>query len=347
MIRVGIVGLGFMGWMHWLAYQKLRGVRIAAVSDRNAHRLRGDFRDVRGNFGPPGKKVKLDDASAYLDWQDLVRDPLIDLVDITLPTSLHAKVAIAAFAAGKHVLCEKPMALAKEDCQRMMRAAKRAGRMLLVAHVLPFFPDYAWALNVVRSGKYGKVRRAWLKREISEPTWSADYWTAGKIGGPMFDLHVHDSHFVRLLLGKPSSARAAGTTRNGLPKLWSWSARYPDRELIVHGNCGVLDNTGWTFNHGVHITFEEHSLKFDFAVIDGQGHYFEKPVILHANGRMQRPKLTGGEPLDAFIAELREAIRCVRSGTPSPVLNAELAADAVRICHAEWASLKSGRSSRL
>jgi predicted dehydrogenase len=342
MIRVGIVGLGFMGWMHWLAHQKLRGVRVTAVCDRNDHRLAGDFRDVRGNFGPPGRKVSLRGVSCHADWREFVRDPSLNLVDITLPTPLHADVAVAALAAGKHVLCEKPMALSPADCGRMVQAAKRAGRMLLVAHVLPFFPEYAWALRVVRSGRHGKLLGGSFKRVISDPTWIEAYWSADHIGGPMFDLHVHDAHLIQLLFGQPAGVTTTGRSRNGVPEYWHTLFHF-DTGAAVQSTCGVIEQPGRSFDHGFEIHLERATLAFEYGVLQGKGRYLCEPMLLGQNGRIARPKLPASEPIDAFIAELREATRCVRANRRSENLNAELAMTAIGICHAEAASLDCGR----
>jgi predicted dehydrogenase len=347
MIRVGIVGLGFMGWIHWLAYERLRGVRVSAVCDPKPKRLAGDFRGVRGNFGPPGKKVALKGAAKYLDWQELLHDPAVDLVDITLPTALHAEVAVAALNAGKHVLCEKPMSLSSRECGRMIRAAERAKRMLLIAHVLPFFPEYAWALKVVQSGKYGSVQYAKFCRIIGEPTWMQGYWSPQVIGGPMFDLHVHDAHFIRLLFGPPKSAQARGSLRNGLPEYWTCDLRFSKSGPIVYGECGVRNELNSSFTHGFDICLEKASLAFNFSVSGVKGHYWEEPTINDHFGRARHPKLQQGEPLDAFIAELREAVRCVRNHQSSEFLSPEVALDAIRICEAEAKSLISLRAVRL
>jgi predicted dehydrogenase len=114
-IRVGIVGIGFMGWIHWLAYERMGGARVTAISTRSPQRLAGDWRGIQGNFGPPGEQVDLKGVSAYAKLDDLLNDSQVDLVDITLPNSLHADVAVRALEAGKHVLCEKPMALTLTD----------------------------------------------------------------------------------------------------------------------------------------------------------------------------------------------------------------------------------------
>jgi predicted dehydrogenase len=289
-------------------------------------------------------------AAAYLELDELVQVPNLDAIDIALPTALHAGTAIKALAAGKHVICEKPMALSLADCRRMTSAAKQAGRMLLVAHVLPFFPEYAWALKVVRSGKYGPVRDAWFKRMTCDPTWIENYWSPEAVGGPMFDLHVHDAHFVRLLFGKPTSVNAKGRIRNGLPEFWGWSVRFPVPGSHVHGLSGVRHQSGLTFNHGFIIALEAATLRFDFVVVNAKERYLVAPTIedyRSGTTRTRRPKLRGGDPLDAFTAELREAIRSIRTGRPSEILSAELAQDAIRICQAETKSLLGGRTVRV
>src|SRR5689334_18156054 len=139
-----------MGWIHWLAYQRLAGARVAAISTRNPKRLAGDWRGIQGNFGPPGDQVDLKGVAAYANLDDILRDPQIELIDITLPTPQHADVAVRALEAGKHVLCEKPMALALADCDRMVEAAHKADRLLMIGHVLPFFPEYDWALRTIQ-----------------------------------------------------------------------------------------------------------------------------------------------------------------------------------------------------
>src|SRR5690242_16427623 len=109
MIRVGLVGIGFMGWIHWLAYKKLGEAKVVAISTRNPQRLAGDWRGIQGNFGPPGEHVDLTGVTSYAKLDDLLNDPQIDLVDLTLPPAQHADATIRALEAGKNVFCEKPM----------------------------------------------------------------------------------------------------------------------------------------------------------------------------------------------------------------------------------------------
>ena len=126
MLRVGIVGIGFMGWMHYLAYQRVKGVKLTAICARDPRKLAGDWRGIQGNFGPRGEQVDLTHVGAYTEIEGLLHDPDVDLVDVCLPPDLHTDVTLRALAAGKHVLVEKPMALTAKDCDRMVAAAKKA-----------------------------------------------------------------------------------------------------------------------------------------------------------------------------------------------------------------------------
>jgi len=188
MVRIGLVGVGFMGWIHYLAYKHLKGAQLAAVCSRDPKKLGGDWRGIRGNFGPPGEQVDLSGVKKYERLEDLVADSDVDLVDVCNPTHLHPDTAIAALKAGKHVLVEKAIALKPGQADAMVAAARAAGKLLMVAHVLPFFPEFAFAAQAIRGGEHGKLLGGHFWRVISKPDWSADIGDASKTGGPALKL---------------------------------------------------------------------------------------------------------------------------------------------------------------
>src|SRR5581483_7124128 len=153
MIRIGIVGLGFMGMIHYLAAKKVKSGRVVAIQTRDRKKLAGDWRGIRGNFGPPGTMMDLGKIKRYQQFDDLLADPNVDLIDICTPTNLHEPMALAALRAGKHVLVEKAIALETRAADAMVKAAHKAGKLLMVAHVLPFVPEFAFAADAVRSGE--------------------------------------------------------------------------------------------------------------------------------------------------------------------------------------------------
>jgi predicted dehydrogenase/Kef-type K+ transport system membrane component KefB len=215
MVRIGLVGIGFMGRIHYLAGQRLQGAKVVAVCSRDPAKLAGDWRNTRGNFGPEPGMVDLSGVKKYAAFTDLLADPEIDLVDICTVTDQHAPLAVQALKAGKHVLVEKAIALTPADADGMLAAARQAGKLLMVAHVLPFFPEFKFAAEAIRGGQYGKPLGAHFKRVISKPDWSADIGDAAKTGGPAVDLHIHDTHFIGLVCGVPRQVFATGVVEGG------------------------------------------------------------------------------------------------------------------------------------
>src|SRR5438045_4203012 len=142
MVRIGIAGIGFMGMIHYLAARKLSGASVAAIHSSDPKKLAGDWRSIRGNFGPPGEVMDLGNVRRHARFEDLLADPAIDLIDVCTPTAQHEPMAVAALRTGKHVLVEKPIALEAAAADRMVRATAEAGKLLMVAQVLPFFPEF-------------------------------------------------------------------------------------------------------------------------------------------------------------------------------------------------------------
>ena len=332
MINVGIAGVGFMGWIHWLAYKKVAGIRVAGISSRDPKRRAGDWRDIRGNFGPPGQQVDLSGVKAVDRLDALLADPAIDLVDLCLPPNLHAEATIQALSAGKHVFVEKPMALSAEDCDRMVSAARKSGKQLFVGHVLPFFPEYAEARRIIAEGRHGRLLGGWFKRVISDPTWLKDFYDLAKVGGPLLDLHVHDAHLIRLLFGMPTSVTSQGRMRGEAVEYCQTMFGFPDRRLVVGAASGVINQQGRAFTHGFEIHLEKATLQYEFAVVGGEGRLILPLTVYEADGGVRRPELGDGDPVHAFEGQFAEVVRSIESGRPSAILSGDLARDAVVLC---------------
>lgn len=344
MVQVGLIGIGFMGMIHYLAYQKVRGAKVAAICTRNKKKLSGDWRGIQGNFGPPGTVMDLGDIGRYSSWEELLADPEIDLVDICLPPAMHVDVALAALKAGKHVICEKPIALESADATKMVKAAERAGKQLLIGQVLPFFPEYAYAYQAATGGKYGRLLGGHFKRIISDPSWLKDFFDPRGVGGPVIDLHIHDAHFIRLLCGMPSSVFSTGRWRGEVVEFIDSQFLYPDAGLAVSARSGVINQQGRSFTHGFEIYLEKATLTYDFSVIGGEPVVSTPLTVLTANGKAAQPKLKEG---DAFAAELSEAAKAVRSGEPSRFLAGDLARDALVLCQKQTQSVRSGKAVKV
>ncbi len=348
MIRVGIAGIGFMGWIHYLAYQKVKGVKLAAISTRDPKKFAGDWRGIKGNFGPPGEQVDLAGVAKYSDLAGLLGDPAIDLVDLCLPPNLHAEAAIAALRAGKHVFVEKPMALTAADCDRMVKAAAKAGKQILVGHVLPLLPEYAFARKLIAGGKHGKLLGGHFKRVISDPLWLKDFYDPAKVGGPLVDLHVHDAHFIRLLFGMPQAVTSQGRLRGETVEYCVSQFQFADPSLVVSATSGVVNQQGRPFTHGFEIHFEKATLYFDLAVLAAGMLQVTKLTLLDHKGRAEHPELPPGDPmLMAFEAEIKEVAKSLSTGQPSAILSGDLARDAIVLCHKQTQAVQSGKTVKI
>lgn len=335
MVRIGIVGIGFMGMIHYLAARRLCRARVEAVCSRDPKKLAGDWRSIQGNFGPRGEMMDLCGVKKYPGLKELLADPNIDLIDVCNPTQLHAETAIQALQAGKHVLVEKAIALRTQDADAMVAAAKKAGKLLMVAHVLPFFPEFAFAAEAIRGGRHGRLLGAQFKRVISKPDWSAEIADASKTGGPAIDLHIHDTHFIGLVCGVPGKVFATGVLEGAAVAHLTTLYLYGPGGPSVSCTSGALTMKGRPFVHGYEIYLEKATLVYESGTVP--------LTVLTADGQVEQPRLAGGdEATTAFTAEIQAAVDGIVAGQEPDLLSGKLARDALLLCQRECDSVRSG-----
>lgn len=342
MLRAAIAGVGFMGWIHYLAYQRSSQATLAAFCSRNPKKRAGDWTSIKGNFGPPGEQISLDGIRVYETLEEILSDPEIDLVDICLPPNMHVDAACKALEAGKHVLCEKPLGLSTEDCDTILAAAKKADRRVLVAQVLPYMGEFEFAYNAAKDQRFGKPLRGYFKRIISPPDWIPNFYEAGEVGGPLIDLHVHDAHFIRLLFGMPKRVMCSAEMKNGLVKFCHTLMEFDEPGVIVGTSSGVSDQTGRPFCHGYELQFEKAAVQFELAALTN-GVDVMPLKILGQDGSAAQPELPGGDEISAFAAEIDDTVRSIESGTLEPRLDGSAARDAIHICQCLQQSAESGQ----
>lgn len=335
MVRVGIAGLGFMGVTHYRAYKKIRGARVEAVATRDPKKLQGDWRSVGGNLPTPiGGFEDLSGIRRYSNLDDLFSDPDIDMIDICLPSYLHAEAAIKALRNGKHVFVEKPIALTVEDADKMVKVAKEQGRYLMVGQVLRFFPEFALIKRMQQEGKYGKIRGAFFKRVITRPTWSDWFSDPQKSGGAVVDLHIHDSDFVQYLFGMPKAVFSRGLIgENGDVEYIFTQYIFDDPDLCVSAESGMIAMSGLTFEHGYAVYFERATVRFDSL-------WGNPPLLFTQDGKKKRVRVA---QRDAFVDELSYAINCIRKGVEPEIISGEAARNSLLICLKEKESVLTGK----
>ncbi|MCU0706086.1 MAG: Gfo/Idh/MocA family oxidoreductase [Fimbriiglobus sp.] len=321
--------------MHYLAGQKLSGAGVTAVCSRDPVKLAGDWRSIRGNFGPPGQVMDLSAVKKYASLDQLLADPDIDLIDICNPTAQHPDTAIRALRAGKHVLVEKAIALTTTDADAMVAEAKKANRLLMVAHVLPFFPEFAFAYQAVTGGQYGKLLGGHLTRVIAKPDWSAAIGDADATGGPAVDLHIHDTHFLGLIAGVPKAVSSTGVVHGTSVDYLTTNYLYGDGGPALSCSSGAVATKSRQFVHGFELYLENATLAYNSG---------GTPLtVFHADGTSEQPTLGDGDPIAAFTTEIQTAVDAVKSGEMPALLSGQLARDALVLCHKECESVKTGK----
>ncbi len=312
-MNIGIIGLGFMGVTHMVGYAKIPGVKVSAVCTENPAVLAGDLSKVGGNIEFDSSLVDISAAKKYTRWQDLIADPSVDAVDICLPTDLHPAVSMAALAAGKHVFCEKPMALTEADCELMIAAAEEAKRTLMIGQVLRFWPEYIALQDFGATQKYGAIRSATFIRQCGMPAWSKWLPVDARSGGAAMDLLIHDIDQALLLCGMPDrvSAKKLGDG-DGLMAT-----------LIYPGGPEVRIQGGW-FQPGM-------PLKMTFqAVAERAQMDFSQDGLFLSDSSGQRTKVEPSGP-DGYQAEVAYFVECCRTQAEPLRCTPRASADAVKV----------------
>ncbi|GAA5510537.1 Gfo/Idh/MocA family oxidoreductase [Novipirellula caenicola] len=328
-MRAGILGVGFMGWIHYLAYQRSTQAELVAFASRDPKKRSGDWREIKGNFGPPGEQIDVSSLNVVESLDEMLADDSIDLIDVCLPPHLHADAIRRCFQSGKRVLCEKPLALDAATAQALAAEAKPG--QLMVAHILPFMPEFKILVDAASDGRWGKPIAGRFKRTISPPDWIPDFYDREKVGGPLVDLQVHDAHLIRLLFGMPAAASCAKQCKDGTPKFYETVFQFEDPSLVVSAGGGVIDSPARGFTHGYEVSFEKATLQFEFAAY-ADGSTASIPLtIMNADGSVERPTLGDGDPIAGFVEEIDAAANAVAGSDVSPILDAKTAADALSI----------------
>ncbi len=189
MVRMGLVGMGFMGQQHFAIHQSLDNVELVAVCDENPAKVAEVVPAVGGNIGE-ATDLDLSAQHRYVCLEDMLANEELDCVDVCAPTYCHADVAVAALEAGCHCIVEKPMGRTVEDCDRMISAAEATGRMLFVGQCIRFWPEYEVLAEMVSNGDLGRVASAKFTRLSPPPTWSEGGWLLDSelSGGALLDL---------------------------------------------------------------------------------------------------------------------------------------------------------------
>jgi predicted dehydrogenase len=324
-IGVALLGAGFMGRIHAAAY--------AAIAD-------ADVRVVCALTDAEAIAERLG-AEISHDWEAAIAAPGVDVVDVCLPTPMHRRVAERAYAAGRHVLVEKPVALTLADADAIGAAARDSGRLLMVGHVLRFFPEIAELRRVVGSGTLGRPVAATAVRLSAPPDWNDWMLDPARSGGVLVDLMVHDFDVLGDLLGpaRRVHARAAAGGRHVTALV-----EHERGEASVEGSHAMP--ASYPFTAGLRLLCERGAIEHRFETVpDEEGGNIGGGVSSVL--RSYPPHELAPVAEDPWRRMIEHFLTCVETGREPADGTFEQARAALAVALAAQRSIESGRPERV
>ncbi len=248
MLKIGLVGVGGISHSHIDAWEKMEDAELIAMCD------------IR-----PERMEKFPEKHRYTDFDEMLANEEFDIIDICLPTYLHADFAVKAMDRGINVITEKPISLKEEDIDRVYKTAEKNNVKFMVAQVLRFWPEYELLKEIYDTKKYGKLLSGTMTRLGCYPKWSWDGWMMDekRSGLVPFDLHIHDLDFMVYAFGMPKVAH-------------QYRSKLPDQDFISisydFGDFQINSEASW------YATSYPFTAEFRFQ--------FENAIVANENGKM-------------------------------------------------------------
>lgn len=300
MLKVGLIGCGFMGAMHANCYRNLEDVTVTAVADIRREKA----------------EALAQGADIYPDGKTLIAQADVDIIDICLPTFLHAEHALLAMEKVKYVFIEKPVTLTVAESEALLSKQAETGAYVQVGQVIRFWDEYVALRQMLASGAYGKVINANFRRISPTPEWGWKDWlrTPALSGGAAQDLHIHDMDFALSLFGQPEQLFSVRNTLGEKNSYVNTLMQYADFVVTVEGTWGL------PASHPFEATFRVVTEK---ATIENAGGKF----VLYSDAGAEEIKIekkdlgagtAGGNisDLGGYYNELLYFTQCAREGVP-------------------------------
>lgn len=334
MLKVGIIGAGFMGETHGNVYAGLPETQLVAVADIQAERAE--------------RLASSHKAKAYSDPDEMIGEEEMDIVDVCLPTYLHCEYVVKAAQAGKHVLCEKPMAMNLDEADQMIGATGQAGVKFMIAQCIRFWPEYMFLKQTMEKGTYGTLLSLSCQRLSPTPKWSWRNWLFDpkRSGSAALDLHIHDTDFIIYLLGKPKSVLSTGTKdRTGWTHIFTLYNYGPG--IAVQAEGGWDFPAKFPFIMSFRALFEEGMIDFDFTrsetllVYEGDKGPFS-PEIPKPEVKGAKESIGNIAALGGYFNEIQYFVKCILEDKSPSVVTPKDSRTSLEVTLAEIRSAEKG-----
>ncbi|MBQ9860204.1 MAG: Gfo/Idh/MocA family oxidoreductase [Clostridia bacterium] len=317
MIKAAIIGFGGIAQAAhlppYIELEKQGKAKLVAVCDIDPKRFEAKMSINLGD----AQDTLPESVHRYTDWHEMLKNEDVDMVDVCLPTFLHAETAIELLNSGYHVLSEKPMSLCYEDCLRMCEAAKTNDKKLMIGQCIRFNGNYNFIKEAVEDGRFGKLKTGTFRRLSSPPIWGWDNWFMDyeRSHGCMWDLHIHDLDFVQHMLGLPQAVSCTTQDVYSGRDICHSKLHYGDFAISVVGDWSL---EGMPFVADFVVSFEKATLELR----DG------KLLVHPRDGETYSPDV---DTTDFYFKEIDFFVDTIANGTENVVNRPESAAMSIKI----------------
>ncbi len=317
MVRVALIGFGGIAKTShlgsYLTLEKEGKVKLVSVCDIDPKRFE---EKLQLNIGT--SDIELDDSvTKYTDWREMLANEEVDLVDICLPTFLHAETTVEVLNMNYNVLCEKPMSLFYEDCCKMVEAAKKSGKKLMIGQCLRFSNKYNYLKKLVADKTYGEVKSAVFHRFSGPPVWGWENWFMNydRSHGCINDMHIHDIDIIRAIFGEPESVSCCSQDVYAPKDIAHSTLLYPGFSVLAMGDWS---KEGMPFSAEFCVGFENATVQLandTITIYPRGGEAFVADI----------------EPDDFYFSEIKFFVENIESGEENTVNTPESAATSVKL----------------
>lgn len=329
MVRVALIGTGFIGRTHLDVWEKMNEAEIVAVCTSSAPK--------------GGEMAERYHCHHYQNLLQLLDQEEIDVVDICTPTFLHEENIVAAAERGLDIICEKPITRSLDSMDRILDAVRKAGVLLMAGHVLRFWAEYDMVKEMYDKGMFGRIQSVYTHRLAEYPKGTIWRHDAAGSGGGLFDLTLHDVDYLIYMFGEVETVYASGMkSKSGCWDHVSAILNFKNGiNATVEGVLGMTD--GYPFSTMLRMVGEHRTVEYDMSAgvnIESLS-TARSSVILYENGK--KPMKLNPAVSTNFEAELSYFASCVANRTEPAKIRPEEARYTLRVLLAIEESLEKRR----
>lgn len=329
MIRVAVIGFGFMGVVHSQNILKNKNLELLAIVEKDVDSVAQKINDPVGNFSTGNTDVEaMKKIPVYTSLEACLEIEDLDAVHICVHTDLHYPMVKKALNNGLHVLVEKPFVLDIDKGEELIKLAKQKSLILMVAHVVRFMSPYKKLMEIIDSGEYGKLDYLSLSRFSGLPVWGQ--WKEkqkafGSSGGALFDLIIHDIDFAAFVIGEAPEKIERTILPGKLSKHDYLNANwyYPERGLMVKIEGGNIFHTNYPFQAGYTAVFEKATVSYST----------NDAANIFIDNENERRSIPANDLGDGYFNEIELFAQSIKTGNLPGKYSPESALQTIRLCY--------------